>query len=65
LVGPKDSGVKPGHGPGSPGVLPGTAGAGRTDEREHRNNHFLPSDEPFVLPVERYRDYSPPVLGQQ
>jgi hypothetical protein len=65
VAGLRDGSVPPVRNTGSPGVLPGSTGFGRDGEREHRNNHFLPSDEPFDVPLECYRDYAPPVLGRE
>jgi len=42
------------------GGFGGAGGAGDSDH-EHRNNVFVPSDEPFV--VEEGDDVVPPVLG--
>jgi len=52
-----------GRGMGGPGGMPpiGGAGAGaRGDGREHRNNVFIPSDEPFTV---HHDDVVPAVLG--
>jgi hypothetical protein len=48
---------------GLPGGMPTMGGAGRDQEREHRNNTFIPSDEPFHVEFTKYKDYVPPVLG--
>lgn len=57
-VGPAGvAGIAPGIGPGGVPL----AGAMRYGERQHRNNVFLPSDEPFSAGIED--DAVPPVLG--
>jgi hypothetical protein len=66
LLGPEldgNAGRSPG---GLPAGMPGigaAGGAGRDQEREHRNNVYLPSDEPFLVEFEEYVDYTPPVIG--
>jgi hypothetical protein len=48
------------------GGLPmgGMAGAGmRGEERRHRNNVFIPSDDPFHIEFEDYKDCVPSVIG--
>ncbi len=46
---------------GTGGMHPvGGAGAGGAGDRQHRNNTFLPSDEPFQV---QFDDICPPVLG--
>ena len=37
-----------------------SGGGGKPEEREHRNNVFLPSDEPFLV---EFEDEVPPVIG--
>jgi uncharacterized protein YukE len=51
-------------GAGKPGGMPpGGMGGGRgKEERQHRNNHFIPSDEPFRVKI---TGVAPPVLGLQ
>jgi hypothetical protein len=38
----------------------GGAGAGAPGDRQHRNQHYLPDDEPFVV---EFDGLAPPVLG--
>jgi type II secretory pathway pseudopilin PulG len=59
LVGPTGE-PKPGV---TPGGMPPGMGAGKGEEREHRNNTFIPSSEPFEVELVEFRDYTPPVLG--
>ncbi|GAA5155368.1 hypothetical protein GCM10023321_28580 [Pseudonocardia eucalypti] len=61
-------GGRPGIGPGVPGIGPGIgpggmplAGGMLSGDRQHRNNVFLPSDEPFSAGIGD--DAVPPVLG--
>ncbi|GAA5169913.1 hypothetical protein GCM10023321_66230 [Pseudonocardia eucalypti] len=63
------AGTPPGTGPGRGGPPVGaggmpmagmSGGGGKPEEREHRNNVFLPSDEPFLV---EFEDEVPPVIG--
>lgn len=61
------SGPTAGPGRGGPPAGPGgvpmagmSGGGGKPEEREHRNNVFLPSDEPFLV---EFEDEVPPVIG--
>jgi hypothetical protein len=49
----------------SPGAaaMPPLAGGLGGAHREHRNQVYLPSDEPFAVELSEYEDYTPPVLG--
>jgi hypothetical protein len=49
-------------GAGGYGPMMGGAGAGPAGDRDHRNQHFIPSDEPFVV---QFDDVAPPVLGAE
>lgn len=46
--------------PGGYGPMMGGVPAGSGGDRTHRNQHFIPSDEPFVV---QFEDVAPPVLG--
>jgi hypothetical protein len=57
------SGASGGRGPGQGGMAPmgmGAAGAGGR-ERDHRNQFYIPEDEPFRVEFDFY--VSPPVIG--
>lgn len=41
---------------------PMMGGAPGGSDRQHRNQHFIPSDEPFVV---QFDDIVPPVLGAE
>jgi uncharacterized protein YukE len=54
--------AKPGGaGPMPPGGMGG--GRGGAEEKRHRNNTYIPSDDPFHIEFEDYVDCVPPVIG--